>query len=219
MILWTVPIVTFGLGTWQFQRLITKPSEILKEAKKVDKIPNCNEFEKFIVSGRFEGKDFKVGERVFSGKVPEGIRNIGHVIITPFVLENSKQIILVNRGWLPLDRSSDQDISPKQSTIEVITRKGESESMLSMKSEHPKYHRMITSEMEKHLGQKNMILVEMMKSPVNTQSMPLLRDWAEKKAVNHLEYALTWFGLCFVSSFMLLNKRRYQSKFNRFSGF
>ena len=107
MILWTVPIVTFGLGTWQLQRLYSKPLEVLKEAQRVDEIPNGRaEFEKFIVSGRFEGKDFRVGERVFSGKVPEGIRNVGHVIITPFVLQKSNQMLLVNRGWLPIEKAN-----------------------------------------------------------------------------------------------------------------
>ncbi len=74
-------------------------------------------YQKFKVRGRYDTQhSFLIDNRVHQSQV-------GYYVITPFVVENSGRIILVNRGWLKGKRYR-ADLPDFTTTSEKITLKG-----------------------------------------------------------------------------------------------
>ena len=108
--------VLIALGTWQLQRLEWKEgllhkiesrsAEEFTAFKTADFVPE-NEFSKGEITGRFlNDKEFLITPRTHDGKP-------GMHVITPFQMQGSSTVILVNRGWTALD----QTFEPANSSI------------------------------------------------------------------------------------------------------
>jgi len=118
----SIPVVTFGLGFWQTERLSWKRDLIKQLNTKKDtpavEIPNelheieDLEYQKVKVRGRYDhSKEQYIGPRSLihdgvEGESPGLIGNaegVGWHVITPFRIEGGDRdgdIILVNRGWV-----------------------------------------------------------------------------------------------------------------------
>lgn len=106
--LFTVPavLVMIGLCLWQVQRLQWKEALIAeRESRVAVEIPlpgpgsdlSEAEFHRVSIAGAFlHDKELYLGARSRNG-------NAGYQIATPFVLTDG-EIILVNRGWVPVER-------------------------------------------------------------------------------------------------------------------
>ncbi|KAK2565793.1 Surfeit locus protein 1, partial [Acropora cervicornis] len=99
-----IPISTFGLGTWQIFRLHVG-----------DLSSKDSEYRRVRLRGKF---DHSEEIHVLPRSLNEGERSGGGLgrrpksgahIITPFEIADSRQRILVNRGWVPKDK-----IEPKK---------------------------------------------------------------------------------------------------------
>jgi surfeit locus 1 family protein len=108
--LMTLPAVlgALALGTWQVQRLQWKKEVIAERQARRDAPPLGNlpeqfdpaqhEFRKVRVTGRFlHDKEIYLAARSYRG-------NAGYHVITPLAVFPGH--VLVNRGWVPLDRKS-----------------------------------------------------------------------------------------------------------------
>ena len=122
--LMTLPAVVgaLALGTWQVQRLQWKNDVIAERQARRDAPPLAalperfdraqHEFRKVRAVGRFlHGKEMYLAARSFRG-------NAGYHVITPLVLAGDRTI-LVNRGWIPLDRKSPDSRLPGNRAGEV----------------------------------------------------------------------------------------------------
>jgi surfeit locus 1 family protein len=113
----TLPAVTFALGTWQVYRLQWKRDLIAKREERLHGEPialrqcapvfddaDAFEYRQVSVRGRFLANgDAHVYPRFHDGQA-------GVHIVTPFLIDNEpREVILVNRGWLPSERVDDYD--------------------------------------------------------------------------------------------------------------
>lgn len=107
--LFTVPalLMMIGLCVWQVQRLYWKEGLIAERQARVAEAaiplpaaggdPGAFEFRKVRLAGSFQhDKELYLGARSLNG-------NPGYQILTPFTLADG-QVVLVNRGWVPLER-------------------------------------------------------------------------------------------------------------------
>ncbi|XP_054275998.1 surfeit locus protein 1-like [Macrosteles quadrilineatus] len=114
-----IPAITFGLGTWQVKRLKWKEELIktMEERQRSDPVPlpldpevvAGMEFCKVTVTGRFDHSEelfygpkpcFVHGEVKRDVIHPSGQESLGYNLVTPFVLSDTGDRILVNRGWI-----------------------------------------------------------------------------------------------------------------------
>lgn len=115
----TLPAVlgALALGTWQVQRLHWKNDLIAERQARRDAPPLAglpatfnaaeHEFRKVRIEGRFlHAKELYLAARSERG-------NAGYHVITPLALEGGGTI-LVNRGWIPLERKSPETRQPGQ---------------------------------------------------------------------------------------------------------
>ncbi|RMX60161.1 hypothetical protein pdam_00010096 [Pocillopora damicornis] len=117
-----IPISTFGLGTWQVKRLqwkkglikdlesrTTEPVRDLPE--NIDELRSkFLEYRRVLVQGTFDhAEEIHLAPRSLNegahgggslGRKPKS----GAQIITPFEISGTGQRILVNRGWVPMDK-------------------------------------------------------------------------------------------------------------------
>jgi surfeit locus 1 family protein len=199
-ILYIFPGITLGLGIWQTYRLQWKLNLINQaQLETVEYKPGLESFANVKAKGRFDySKEILIGPRPFSQQ-KQGQRNAGYLVITPFVTKYNR--ILVNRGWYPFDS---QDSIPKPTEeIEIYGMKRESESSLVVTNcpDKNEYKRLDIQEFSAHLNTDPELLemslgILLIIVDNNIEMKPLLRrnlqkDWKN----NHLEYALTWFGL------------------------
>lgn len=148
-LLLAIPVTSFCLGTWQVQRLEWKkelireleaktqrqpvpvPSDILTPSK-LDEM----EYRRVIVTGKFDhSQEILLGPRSLnreiknrSGSLIGGKPESGFHIVTPFVLDSGERI-LVDRGWVPMNKKSADTRSEGQITDTVrltgYVKKGE----------------------------------------------------------------------------------------------
>jgi len=117
----TIPVVTFGLGTWQVRRLEWKTNlvkELLEKTKSEPQpLPDDEselaalELRPVHVRGSYDhGRELYIGPRskiVQTGEEELGRSGLlstgqtGVQVVTPFRLADSGREILVNRGWVP----------------------------------------------------------------------------------------------------------------------
>ncbi|KAJ8670657.1 hypothetical protein QAD02_001916 [Eretmocerus hayati] len=119
----SIPVITFGLGTWQVgrrqwklelikdleQKLSSEPVEIPENLRDLVKMEYCpikarGRFlydEEFVMSPRSLIVDGKPASEGKGNMITKPGQSRGCYVITPFKLEDRDLVILVNRGWLP----------------------------------------------------------------------------------------------------------------------
>jgi surfeit locus 1 family protein len=115
-----------ALGIWQLERSDEKrafleleqrqaASEILHLSPAIEDNPEALRYRKVEVKGHYNNAhQFLIDNQVSNGKP-------GYFVLTPFVLEGAAKAVLVNRGWVPLNRDRsilpDVEIKKLQTTI------------------------------------------------------------------------------------------------------
>ncbi len=200
--------ILIGLGFWQLHRLEWKEALIAERDSRLEAAPlelpatvsdaEALEYRRIALRGEFQhDKELLVSSRTHKKKV-------GQHVFTPFALEDGR-VLLVNRGWVPMDRLDPASRAAGQIagpvTVEAVLRpggwRGSTWFQPDNRPEDGVWLWVDLPAMTASTGVQGMI------SEVYAQAVPgddpaALPIGVEPKVVvrnDHLEYALTWFSL------------------------
>jgi len=206
--------VTIGLGTWQLERLHWKEALIARIDRQMAEPPAplpariddpaAWEFRPVTLAGHFlTDKDLLVIARPHQGQV-------GYELLTPFQRADGAGVVLVNRGFVPMDRRDPATLAAAQveggTTVRGIVRVPQPPGLFQpgngapapgsawMRADPPAMAAALS------LGSVAPVVVEML--PGQGTGLPgapagTLAGIAPRVELpnNHLQYALTWYGL------------------------
>jgi surfeit locus 1 family protein len=208
-----------SLGIWQVQRADDKQQFLDLEAQRVNvslqlttEIPDSStqlRYKKATVTGHYDTtKQFLLDNQIDAGKA-------GYFVFTPFKLQNSNKVILVNRGWIPL-------IEPR-ATLPNVDFQAENETTLTGRiNTFPSVG--LKLEGANQPTKTNPAVVGFIDTPVlatltgyelfdfqleldANSPNGFKREWAAAKIMQpeqHLGYALQWFGLAFALTIIFI---------------
>lgn len=124
----SLPLFAFGLGTWQVQRLqwklgliqsmeerVAAPPTLLPATQDILKSPGEWEYRRFLIRGEWcHDREILVGPRTRGDGVA------GWFVLTPLRFEGTDRTILVNRGWVSMDRKDPQSRPQSHTQSQVI---------------------------------------------------------------------------------------------------
>lgn len=189
-----VLIILLGLGTWQAQRLVWK-TDLLAQIAAAEAAPPAPisdppaPYAKLEAVGRFDhAREALLGVEIRANRM-------GARLMVPF-LRDSGPPILVDRGWVPLDRPGEIARPEGEQRITGYVRFGEAAGRFAAQDDVAgrRFYHFDPVAIGAALGQPGVApygLVVMGPPgslPEPTQSLPRPRN-------SHLGYAITWYGL------------------------
>ncbi|KAI8318744.1 SURF1-domain-containing protein, partial [Martensiomyces pterosporus] len=216
-----IPLIAFGLGTWQVQRLKWKLALLDEVNDKMHRSPvalplrvsadeiNRNEYRRVVVHGVFDhANEMLVGPRSYEGEP-------GFIVVTPLVREDGSRV-LVNRGWIrrelrdPAARpESRQPAGPV--TLIAFVRAAPGKNRFTPVS-HPELNEWYSIDLDlmaKHTHSQHVLLESIQPDSVTAtiynakHGVPLGVPSQVDIRNNHLQYLLTWYSLAAITSGML----------------
>lgn len=202
-----VLIITFSLlGGWQLQRSDEKQQQ-LSELEALAELPpsSLNEAPhkhqvatKVTANGHYLAQDqFLLDNIVHQGKP-------GYYLLTPFSLSESKEVILVNRGWIAKESHGLPNLA---TSSEIITLTGTLAPPRSkpvilggidqpISDTPPLWYYMDIEVFKEHAGYNVLPLVLRLAPDLNSG---FVRDWPQFQAKSgmHIGYAIQWFVFAF----------------------
>jgi surfeit locus 1 family protein len=209
-------MVLCGLGTWQVQRLHWKqglidarlaamaaPPKTLTDAS----APPPPAFTRVRMDGAFiPGATFIVGPRSYE-------RDSGWQLIVPFRMRGGG-LVLVNRGWIPhAMKATPPDAHFGPSTVVGLVRMPGPRGWLTPENDPMEdvWFTVDPKAMAKRLGlaEPQSWWVDEARGP-DPKQPPIGGQGGEMPANNHLQYALTWYGIAagLVGVYLVLMRRR-----------
>ncbi|CAH7684661.1 SURF-family protein [Phakopsora pachyrhizi] len=243
-----VPILTFGLGTWQVNRLKWKTDLIddleqkmsidpisLPRKINLDVIPEF-EYRKVKVKGRFDhSREILIESRTRESE-------IGYHLITPFYRQlgdvrsengvgEDQEPILVNRGFIKkqFKDPSTRPLSRSDEKVEIVgmIRKQESKSIFQPENNKTlnQWYFIDIDQISNHLN-CSPILIDAITvansgklNEMLSNGLPIGRSPTISIRNMHLSYIFTWYGLSAVTSFMAISLlRRPMTGKSKFAG-
>lgn len=227
-----VPITTFCLGVWQYNRRswkIEKIKELDYKARKSTPQPLPSQFEnnedleyrRIQVRGSFDhSKEMFIGPRSLidsqggsgGGVISTDVKTGWHVI-TPFLVENGPTI-LVNRGWVPREKLDPSQRSGGQISGPVdivgIYRLNEDTSSLTPQNQVEKstwFSRDVTGLASK-LGTEPVFLDLDLESGryAADRGGPIGGQTRVSLRNDHVQYMLTWWGISLATTLLWLKR-------------
>jgi surfeit locus 1 family protein len=199
-------IVLAALGTWQIERLAWKRDLIARReaqlAAPVEPLPASAEdwrswdFRPVVVHGEFR-HDL---EQLFGVAAIDG--QVGHHVLTPLVRQDGAAV-LVDRGWVPADRAHpaarrEGQLAGPVRVSGIARYRGDDRPGWFTPDNQPIEHRWYWFDLpalEDALGLELVpVVVEADASP-NPGGLPLGGQTRTELPNNHLQYAITWYGL------------------------
>lgn len=208
-------LILCGLGTWQLKRLAWKTNiiqnleqEYNRDVKGIylsaDMLEALgDDVKRGQVRGRYlPDKELLLQPRTYDGKA-------GYHIITPFELQRTGQVILVNRGWIPMDYDP-KKIKISDHTFNLMVDGGLVLTGMSKTFSGPNYFTppnnpkkgqwfsLSVEEISKAKGIENMLPVvfylEKKKTEAPYPKTDALRQYPPN---NHFEYSIFWYLMAF----------------------
>lgn len=229
IIIATVILVFFFsyLGIWQLQRAEVKNQILLENERRKNSDPQelllpiddpaTLRFQRI----RLQGKFLSARQFVLDNKIHK--HQIGYNILTPFLLNNAKVVVLVDRGWVPLGASRANlpeitiDEQPRSIMGSVYVPFGEPYHLGDIDNGETSWPRLIQyldlGALEARL--KLRVLPFTLRLAAN-QDGGFTTEWAlfSFTPKRHLAYAVQWFALAItvLIVFVLLHVKRSNSK-------
>jgi len=198
---------TFALGQWQLRRAAQKVA-LQSAIGARDNLP--------LLDGRGLAAEKNVADVLHRQAVLKGIwraeytvyldnrpmsGKTGFFVITPLALEDSEQVILVQRGWVPRDFTDRTRLAPVITPTGMVTVRGR---IAPSPSKLYAFKGVESGRIRQNLdipafgAQTGLPLLEVSLLQTDAANEGLLREWAAPNlgVDKHYGYAFQWFGLC-----------------------
>ncbi|KAJ2726582.1 surf-like protein [Coemansia sp. Benny D115] len=215
-----IPLIAFGLGTWQVQRLRWKLALLDEVNDRMHRRPvsfplkvtqeeiNRNEYRRVIVHGTYDhANEMLVGPRSYEGEP-------GFLVVTPLVREDGSRV-LVNRGWIkrefkdPETRPESLDTDPVTVVAFVRQAPGKNNFMPDSVPKENTWFSIDLPLMASHTGSQQ-VLLEIIQPESLSATIQGLRTGIPVGVPqqidirnNHLQYLITWYVTAVITSGML----------------
>ncbi|KAJ5110914.1 hypothetical protein N7532_001449 [Penicillium argentinense] len=221
IILALIPIISFGLGCWQVQRLDWKTKLIAKFEDRLVRPPlplpprvdpdAISEFDyrRVYATGVYDhDKEMLVGPRMREGED-------GFIVVTPLVRGDGQSTVLVNRGWISKKQMAQKDRKeglPKgEITVEGLLREPWKKNTFTPENKpaEGKFYFPDIAQMAELAGSQPVWIEETMTPDLiefmnrEAKGIPIGRAPEVNLRNNHAQYIFTWFGLSFATSVMM----------------
>lgn len=211
-----------SLGFWQLQRLHQKEAYLywrhsqsilpIVEFTTLKPYINCpeHEFQRVSLKGQVLPEIFIIPNRPH----PSGKGFSGQYVLSPFLIENTKHVVLINWGWIPRNKQ----ISPPYhiKTLEALIRLPEKPNYFTPKNTSSHTYSIIPADFLEnrfpafYMVHTNFYLQRVM-PPQENQFFPRTLPIEPVLANRHLEYAVTWFSFAFTFAIIYgIYLRRYR---------
>ncbi|KAI2786653.1 Cytochrome oxidase assembly protein shy1 [Penicillium oxalicum] len=221
IILALIPIIAFGLGTWQVQRLDRKTKMIAKFEDRLIKPPlplpprvdpnaiSDFDYRRVVATGRYRhDQEMLVGPRMNDGED-------GFQVVTPLERGDGQSTILVNRGWISRKLMNQKDrpegLPQGEVVVEGLLREPWKKNMFTPvnKPEEGKFYFPDIQQMADLTGSQPVWIEETMVPELVeiydriAKGRPVGRAAEVNLRNNHAQYIFTWYGLSLATSIML----------------
>ena len=211
--------VAVGLGVWQLQRLTWKENLI------ADLQSRSSGPAQALPPGAFDEEAMLYRPYRLEGRLhPELSLNLlsrlnagqpGRHIVTPLELDDGR-VVLLDRGWVPLDWTAAGPSDPRAVSIEALARRGGWHGSEWLKpTNDPSANAWVWPDlpaMAEAVGLPNIESTLYFSARAEQEPGPYPLGGRTRVTLNndHLEYALTWFGLAltFCVTYIILKRRR-----------
>ncbi|KAK9389429.1 SURF1 family-domain-containing protein [Lipomyces mesembrius] len=226
-----MPIVSFGLGVWQIQRLKWKTDLIAEYENRLILPPlvlppQVNpgaaanlQYRRVLAKGKFRhDQEILVGPRVYEGES-------GYVCITPFEREGGSTI-LVNRGWVRKDMANRRKPQSKalptdEVFVEGLIKLPAKRNYFTPENEPTRglFYFVDVPAFAAMTGAQPVIIEELATQYLDSDifvswevlanaGIPIGRLPKIDLKNNHAQYIATWFGVCIATSIMFVVRAR-----------
>ncbi|XP_040575339.1 surfeit locus protein 1 [Lepeophtheirus salmonis] len=226
IVLLAVPLATFALGVWQTKRRTWKLNLIQELTESQNKPPielpatpeECRsvEYQKVRVRGTFDySRSVLIGPRSLiknggdvhsSSGLMGSNSSSGWWCVNPFKLSNRDEVILINRGWIPLNSPEGYNQGQIEGEVELICipRKSERKNQYTppIKPDAEVIHTRNVPVIAEKLGTSPIYL----DSCETVPGGPIGGQTRVTLANDHFSYMLTWFSLSGITFYMWLKK-------------
>ena len=194
------------LGTWQVFRLNLKNNLIstLENNLKKNSIIFNEDIDKEYTKVLLKKKDLK--SKIFLYHLNKG--EIGFKVIVPYQV-NSSLVVLVDKGWIRKDKIDlIKNTLLNEDVIEGYTKKIREKNLFTPNNNIKEdfLYSVQTDSLKKSLNKNIYPLLIIQTSKTNKDIVP--NDYAIRLPNNHLQYAITWYGLALVTIIFFLYFRK-----------
>jgi len=194
------------LGTWQVFRLNLKNNLIstLENNLKKNSIIFNEDIDKEYTKVLLKKKDLK--SKIFLYHLNKG--EIGFKVIVPYEV-NSSLVVLVDKGWIRKDKIDlIKNTLLNEDVIEGYTKKIREKNLFTPNNNIKEdfLYSVQTDSLKKSLNKNIYPLLIIQTSKTNKDIVP--NDYAIRLPNNHLQYAITWYGLALVTIIFFLYYRK-----------
>ncbi|CAG8466137.1 10228_t:CDS:2 [Ambispora leptoticha] len=207
-----IPIITFGLGTWQVQRLRWKMGLINEAQERISKPPmklpkhiNLDVLDELSYRRVYATGQFRHDQEMLLG-IRHHDNKPGYFVITPLERENGSTV-LVKRGWISKEKA-DPAIRPKSQvkgivSVEGLVKKSEKKNW-AIPENSPDKNQWLWTDVEtmaERTGAQPVLIEQSLDVPhyvTNTMiddGIPIGKLPQVDFRNTHLEYAITWYLL------------------------
>jgi len=197
-----------SLGTWQVYRLYLK-NNLISDLEKNLKTSSINfnvDIDKEYTKILFKKKDLNT--KIFLYHLNKG--EIGFKVIVPYEI-NSSLLVLVDKGWIRKDKINlIKNTLFNDDIIEGYTRKIREKNLFTPNNNIKEdfLYSVEIDNLKKSLNKNIYPLLIMQTSKTNKDIIP--NDYEVRLPNNHLQYAITWYGLAlFTIIFFLYYRKKF----------
>jgi surfeit locus 1 family protein len=197
-----------SLGTWQVYRLNLK-NNLISDLEKNLKTSSINfnvDIDKEYTKVLFKKKDLNT--KIFLYHLNKG--EIGFKVIVPYEI-NSSLLVLVDKGWIRKDKINlIKNTLFNDDIIEGYTRKIREKNLFTPNNNIKEdfLYSVEIDNLKKSLNKNIYPLLIMQTSKTNKDIIP--NDYEVRLPNNHLQYAITWYGLAiFTIIFFLYYRKKF----------
>jgi len=196
------------LGTWQVYRLYLK-NNLISDLEKNLKTSSINfnvDIDKEYTKVLFKKKDLNT--KIFLYHLNKG--EIGFKVIVPYEI-NSSLLVLVDKGWIRKDKINlIKNTLFNDDIIEGYTRKIREKNLFTPNNNIKEdfLYSVEIDNLKKSLNKNIYPLLIIQTSKTNKDIIP--NDYEVRLPNNHLQYAITWYGLAlFTIIFFLYYRKKF----------